>query len=240
MPRKWLPTSRWKHSAIPRGKPGTETPVSVPGFSWFLPAGSVRRGADSALESPASDVIDLLLHGAGERNRLHSDVDEILFRDLPASELGFGQRRYDTLLDLGAGPASGKLRQLFEVEPSRLYAATAEVNLEDLDLFRLERQVDKKHLVETAFAEDLGGKKVDAVGRRGDEKSAGLFLHPGKEERENPALLSAGFGGRDSHFDLVEPQNRGRHVFHHFASFDECSFGLAMPAGEDLDHVHPV
>jgi hypothetical protein len=37
-----------------------------------------RRRADGALERPAADVIDLLLHGARERHDLHRDADQIV------------------------------------------------------------------------------------------------------------------------------------------------------------------
>ena len=48
------------------------------------------------------------------------------------------------------------------------------------------------------------------------------------------------FGGGDAHLDFVEPQDRGRHILHHFARGDEGAFGLAVAAGEDLDHVDAV
>jgi hypothetical protein len=37
-----------------------------------------------------------------------------------------------------------------------------------------------------------------------------------------------------------EPQHGGRHLFEHAAGGDEDAFGLAVPAGENLDHVHAI
>src|SRR5579864_1594668 len=114
------------------------------------------------------------------------------------------------------------------------------MDLEDVDLFVVERQVHEKYLVETSLANHFSGEKVDPVGRRGDEESAGLLLHPGEEESENPALLPAGLRRGDPHLDLVEPKHRGRHLFHRSARFYESAFGLTVPPGENLDHVYSV
>ena len=48
------------------------------------------------------------------------------------------------------------------------------------------------------------------------------------------------FGRRDPHFDLVEPQHRGRHVLHHLACFDKRALRLTVTARENLDHVDAV
>ena len=114
------------------------------------------------------------------------------------------------------------------------------MNFENLDAFVLPRQVDKKYLVEASLANHFGGEQVDPVGGGGHEQPVGLLLHPGEKERENPTLFPAGIGGRDPRLDLVEPKNRGRHILHHAARFHECAFGLAMSAGEDLDHVDAI
>src|SRR5579864_4076024 len=114
------------------------------------------------------------------------------------------------------------------------------MDLENVDLFVIERQVDEEHLVEASLANHFGGEKVDPVGRRGDEEPASLLLHPGEEERENPALLPAGLRRSDPHLDLVEPKDRGRHLFHRSACFHESAFGLTVPSGKDLDHVYTV
>src|SRR5260370_1396750 len=99
------------------------------------------------------------------------------------------------------------------------------MDLENVDLFVAEGQINKKHLVEASLSNHFGGEKVDPVCGSGDEESAGLLLHPGEEEGENPALLSAGICGRDAHFDLVEPEYGGGHLFHHPARFDEIEMG---------------
>ena len=147
-------------------------------------------------------------------------------RHFPARELGFGHRRDHALLDFGAGPADGELRQLRQVERRRIHAAPPQVNLEDLDALVVQRQIDEKDLVEAAFADHFGGQQVDAVGGGGHEQAARLLLHPGEEEREDAALLAARFGGRDAHFDFVEPEDRGRHVFHHLAGCTNAPSGL--------------
>ena len=45
--------------------------------------------------------------------------DEILLGDLAVGEPRFGDRGDDALLDFGAGPADGELRQLVEIEPGQ-------------------------------------------------------------------------------------------------------------------------
>ena len=201
---------------------------------------SAARGADGALEGPAANVVDLLLHGAREGNDLYRGLDEVLPRDRRIGEPRFGDRRDHALFDLGAAPAFGEFRQLVELDAGGVHAAAAEVNLENLQALLVRREIHEEDLVETAFANHFGGQQVDPVGGGGDEQAARLLLHPGEEEREDPALLAAGIGGRDSHLDFVEPQHRGHHVFHHLAGLDKRAFGLPVPAGEDLDHVDAV
>ena len=75
-----------------------------------------ERRPDGALERPRSDVIDLLVHGARERDDLHGGADEILLAHRPACEPRLGQGRYHTLLDLGSSPPNRELRQLREGE----------------------------------------------------------------------------------------------------------------------------
>jgi hypothetical protein len=53
---------------------------------------------------------------------------------LAVREARLGDGRDDALLDLGAGPADGELRQLRQVERGDIHAAADQVNLEDLDL----------------------------------------------------------------------------------------------------------
>src|SRR5258708_5966341 len=77
-----------------------------------VPGLCVRRRANSALERPVANVIDLLFHRARERNDLHSDADEILLRDLRVRQPGLGQSRDYALLDFGAGPTNRELHQL--------------------------------------------------------------------------------------------------------------------------------
>src|SRR5713226_10147338 len=89
------------------------------------------RGADGALEGPATDVIDLLIHGARERNNAHRDADEILLGHVAVGQPRAGQGRYYALLDFGSGPAGGELLQLIQIEAGRIHAAAVEVNLED-------------------------------------------------------------------------------------------------------------
>src|ERR1019366_2114882 len=83
----------------------------------LTPAGGPR----GALERPASDVIDLLLHGARERNDLHRRLDEILPRDLGIGEPRLGQRRHHALLDLGPAPALSEPRQLAEIDACHVH-----------------------------------------------------------------------------------------------------------------------
>src|SRR5215472_9021001 len=114
------------------------------------------------------------------------------------------------------------------------------MDLENVELFVVERQVNKEHLVEAPLANHLGWKQVDTVRGGGYEESTGLLLHPGEEESENPALLAAGIGGRDPHLDLVEPEDRWSHLFHHSARLHESAFGLAVPSGKYFDHIHTI
>ncbi len=73
-------------------------------------------------------------------------------------------------------------------------------------------KIDKEYLVESPFADHFSGQKIDAVRGSGDEKAARHFLlHPGEKKRKYSALLPAGIvGGRDPHFDLVEPLKEPR------------------------------
>src|SRR5450759_4131439 len=71
--------SGWIHCSFPVGlfhsrlHAGLSRRTACPTLT-LTPAGGPR----GALERPASDVIDLLLHGARERNDLHRRLDEIL------------------------------------------------------------------------------------------------------------------------------------------------------------------
>src|ERR1035437_2961376 len=114
----------------------------------LAPAGGPR----GALERPASDVIDLLLHGARERNDLHRRLDEILPRDLGIGEPRLGQSRHHALLDLGSAPTLGELRQLVELDASHVHPSPGEVNLEDLQAFLIQREVHEEDFVEAALA----------------------------------------------------------------------------------------
>src|SRR5579864_4699359 len=160
--------------------------------------------SDRPLERPTANVADLLLHGAREWHDLHRDADQILFRDVTVREFCLRQGRYNALLDFGSRPAHRELRQLREIEPRWIDSAAREMNFEDFNSFVVQGNIDKEHLVETAFANHFGGKQVDAVCRCCDEKSPCLLLHPGEEERKNSPLLAARFRRRDAHLDLVE------------------------------------
>src|SRR5450755_417747 len=197
-------------------------------------------GADGSLEGPASNVVDLFLHGAGQRHDAHRYAEQIVFGDVTVGQFGLGQRRDHALLDFRPSPADGEFGQLGEVETRRIDAAAVEVDLEDFDALVVERQVHEEDFIEAALADHFGGQQVDAIGGSCHEQAAGFFLHPGEEEGEDTALLAARFGGGNAHLNFVEPQDGGRHVFEHLAGGHEGSFGLAVAAGEDLDHVDAV
>ena len=74
-------------------------------FAHCLTRRGDGRCADRALERPGTNVIDLFLHCARQRNHLTGGQEEILLGNLMVLQPRLGQRRYDRLLDLGAGPA---------------------------------------------------------------------------------------------------------------------------------------
>src|ERR1035438_9701624 len=97
-----------------------------------LAAHAAAGGAGGALEGPAPNAIDLLFHGAGEGDDFHRRTDEVVPGDLGIGEARLGERRHYALLDLGAAPAFGELRQLAEVDGGGVHAAAVEVCREKL------------------------------------------------------------------------------------------------------------
>ena len=67
-----------------------------PIISGLSAAHAAAGGADGALEGPASNVIDLFLHGAGERHDFHRRMNEIVPRDL-----GIGEARPGNIFSNG-------------------------------------------------------------------------------------------------------------------------------------------
>src|ERR1700694_2548993 len=103
-----------------------------------------RRRAGRALECPASNVADLFLHGARERNDADGYPHEILIRYLAVFQPRLGQGGHHALLDLGTGPAHRELRQLSEIETGGIHATPREMDLEDFDSLVVERQVHEE------------------------------------------------------------------------------------------------
>jgi hypothetical protein len=165
-------------------------PSNVP-RNTRLPSDALRGSPDGPFEGPAANVVNLFLHGPGQWHGSDGHADEIVLGEFAIGQPRLGDRRYHALLDFSAGPASRKLRELLDMKLRLVDAAPLQVDLEDLDLLFLAGQIDEKYFVEPPFADHFCGQKVDAVGGGGDEKPARFLLHPGKEEREDTALLAA-------------------------------------------------
>jgi hypothetical protein len=186
-------------------------------------------------------VSDLLAHGARERHDLHGGADQIVLAHRPACEPCFGHGRYDTLLNLGSGPTSRKLHQLSEVESGRIHTPAAEVNFEDCDPFALGRQVHEEHFVETSLANHFRGEQVDSVGGGGDEQARAFSciqvrknakIRPCSPPESVVEVIPISISSNQSTAGAMSSNNPAR--------LDECAFGLAMPPGEDLDHVDAI
>ena len=94
----------------------------------MLPSDALRRGPDGSFEGPAANVVDLFLHGPGQRHGLDRHADEIVLGEFAIGQPRLGDRRYDALLDFSARPAGRELRQLLDIEtpPGRCRAASGE------------------------------------------------------------------------------------------------------------------
>ena len=88
-------------------------------------------GSDRTLEGPIADVVDLLLHGAGEWNRLGGNRDQVLLDYGAILDASFGNRGDHALLNLSTSPTGGKLHDLRQIELTGVNGATRQVNAED-------------------------------------------------------------------------------------------------------------
>src|SRR5436305_4909153 len=104
------------------------------------------------------------------------------------------------------------------------------------------RKIDKKDLVESAFAQTLGRKGFEVI-RCGDEKDWGVvFLHPRQERAEHSlgeAAIDALAGSAgEAFFDFVDPDDDGRHHLGLLERLAEAAFGFADETIEEHAGIH--
>ncbi len=101
-------------------------------------------------------------------------------------------------------------------------------------------QVEKEYLVEAPAPQQFRRQAGNVVGGGDDEYRLGFLLHPRQDGAEHPQRsATVAIAGTEPLFDLVDPQDTGRHGFGQFERAPGIFFRLSDQVAEQGTDVEP-